>query len=204
MARLPTGPYKTGRTGCYGCIRSTTADGGCGVHGYPCVHYGIDLFATSPEVVAPETGVVIAVSNGSTAPFAGYNPGVVLIQGVSGYFHLLGHLDFKTITVVPGMSVLEGQKLGTFNREMGHTHWEVRRQMTGPSETNTVNPLLWFKSQERKLVATSESTRPSAKKVLTVIAIGVGFVGASWLALRIAKAAATAKSVPRHAPRPAT
>ena len=44
MARWPTAPYTTRRTGCYGCKRLSPSDGGCGVHGYPCTHWGVDTF----------------------------------------------------------------------------------------------------------------------------------------------------------------
>ena len=191
MARLPTGPYKTGRTGCYGCKRETPADGSCGVHGYPCVHRGIDLFADSPDVFAPEIGVVIAVSDGKSAPYSGYGPGIILIQGASGYYHLLAHLDYNTIVVRPGAPVFEGQKLATFNREIGHTHYEVRRQPTGPSETNTISPLKWLADQQRIIVAAAESPQElSPRKILLGAAFVVGLAGASILALKIAKAAA--------------
>lgn len=191
MARLPTGPYKTGRTGCYGCVRQTTADGACGVHGYPCIHRGLDLFADAPDVFAPETGLVIAVSDGKTAPYQGYGPGVILIQGASGYYHLLSHLDFNTITVRPGMAVFEGQRLAAFNREIGHTHYEVRRQPTGPSETNTINPLKWLADQQRVIVAAVEPSQAmSPRKILLGAAFVVGFAGLSILALKIAKTAA--------------
>jgi murein DD-endopeptidase MepM/ murein hydrolase activator NlpD len=194
MARLPTGPYKTGRTGCYGCKRETTRDGGCGVHGYPCIHRGLDLFAESPDVFAPEGGQIIAVSDGKSAPFQGYGPGVVLLKGASGYYHLLGHLNPTTFTVRKDAFVLEGQKLAQLDVEVNkHTHWEVRKQATGPSQTNTVSPLAWLAAQQRPRVALISPTEPSAAKKFWVGVAFVGGVGAlSLLALRIAKTAAHA------------
>lgn len=204
MARLPTGPYKLGRTGCYGCVRETAADGSCGVHGYPCVHRGLDLFAEAPDVFAPETGIVVTVTDGKSPPFSGYGPGVILILGASGYYHLLSHLRFSTIAVKQGMPVFEGQKLAQFDPEIRHTHYEVRRQATGPSETNTVNPLKWLADQQRPVVAAKTPTQLSPRKVLVGAAIVAGFFGASALALRIAKQAATARvGHPRRVPRPA-
>lgn len=191
MARLPTGPYKTGRTGCYGCKRETSADGSCGVRGYPCIHRGLDMFAESPDIFAPEIGIVIAVSDGKSAPYQGYGPGVILIQGASGYYHLLSHLDLHSIAVRPGSPVFEGQKLATFNREIGHTHYEVRRQPTGPSETNTISPLKWLADQQRVIVAAVEPSQElSPRKILMGVAFVVGLAGASILALKIAKTAA--------------
>lgn len=150
----------------------------------------MDLFAEQRDVFAPEAGVVEKVADGSNPPFVGYGPGVVLLRGASGFYHLLSHLDFKTITVKPGQPILEGILLGQFNAEHGHTHYEVRKAPTGPSETNTVDPMQWLASEQRKLVA---SVAPPSSRGRTV-AIGavtvVGFLGLSWLALRIAKNAA--------------
>jgi hypothetical protein len=157
------------------------------------VHRGLDLFAESPDVYAPETGLVVAVSDGKSPPFVGYGPGVILLLGKSGYYHLLSHLRFSTITVKPGMMVFEGQKIAEFDPEIRHTHYEVRRQPTGPSETNTVNPLKWLAEQQRPVVAAAPPSTYSPRKMLAAAAITLGFAGASALALRIAKRAATAR-----------
>jgi murein DD-endopeptidase MepM/ murein hydrolase activator NlpD len=143
MPRWPTGPFEVHRTGCYGCVRASSADGACGVHGYPCVHRGMDLFAKTNAVVAPDSGVVVAVSDGSSPPWSGYGPGVVVIRGDSGKFLLLGHLDYSTIDVTLGERVAEGQFVAQFDDGIGHTHFEVRRELTGPSETNTLDPSSW-------------------------------------------------------------
>lgn len=203
MARLPTGPYKTGRTGCYGCKRETPADGACGVHGYPCIHRGLDMFAESPDIFAPEVGVVVAVSDGKSAPYRGYGPGVILIQGASGYYHLLSHLDPRTITVKPGSAVFEGQKIAEFDREIRHVHYEVRKQPTGPSEINTISPLKWLAAQQRPVVAAAPA-EPSTKEVLFGIAFVASVFGASMLALRIAKGAAETRTPRRRRLAPAT
>jgi murein DD-endopeptidase MepM/ murein hydrolase activator NlpD len=114
------------------------------VHPYPCTHWGSDTFAITPEIYAPESGVVVAVSDGASAPFMGYGPGIVLIQGVSGYYHLLAHL--AQILVAKG-PIAEGTLVGRYDRTIAHCHYEVRRKPTGPSETNTVNPEQWLSSQ---------------------------------------------------------
>jgi|GEM_PF-4108953 len=148
MARWPTGPFSTHRTGCYGCKRMSSADGGCGVHGYPCTHWGMDLFAGSDRrVVAPESGVVVAVANGSSPPWSGFGPGVVVIRGASGVFHLLSHLEFSSIQVGVGLPVSEGTPIGQYDARIAHTHYEVRRKLTGPSAENTIDPSVWLKAQ---------------------------------------------------------
>lgn len=195
MARTPTGPYSLHRTGCYGCVRSSADDGSCGVHGYPCTHYGLDLFATSPDVFAPEAGVIVRVSDGQSAPFVGYNPGVILMQGASGYYHLLGHLNYSTIAVSPGQPVVEGQPLGQFSTAVGHTHWEVRIQPTGSSNTNTIDPNDWLADQLSQPASAAAAPAPASSngsRVAVGLLLMAGFVGLSWLALRVAKHAATA------------
>ena len=148
MARWPTGTFHTARTGCYGCKRMSSADGGCGVHGYPCTHWGMDLFAGSDRrVVAPESGVVVAVANGSSPPWSGFGPGVVVMQGASGVFHLLSHLEFSSIRVGIGLPVSEGTPIGQYDGRIAHTHYEVRRKLTGPSAENTIDPAVWLKEQ---------------------------------------------------------
>lgn len=145
MPRWPTGPFSTHRTGCYGCKRMSSADGGCGVHGYPCTHWGMDLFAGADRrVVAPESGVVVAVANGSSPPWSGFGPGVVVIRGTSGVFHLLSHLEFSSIRVGIGLPVSEGTPIGQYDGRIAHTHYEVRRRLTGPSAENTIDPAKWL------------------------------------------------------------
>jgi hypothetical protein len=146
MPRWPTAPFDPHRTGCYRCQRMTPADGACGVHDYPCTHWGIDTFTLdgSRNVWAPERAVVVAVSDGNSAPFVGYGPGVVLLHGVSGVYHLLAHLDADTIRVTPGQQLDEATPIGLFNSDIGHCHYEVRREPVGPSESNTIDPSRWL------------------------------------------------------------
>jgi hypothetical protein len=149
VARWPTAPFTTHRTGCYGCKRLTSADGGCGVHGYPCTHWGVDTFTIGGirDVWAPEAGVVVAVSDGRSAPFMGYGPGVVLLKGASGVYHLLAHLELGSVSTKVGAQLAEGQAIGRFDATFGHCHYEVRRQPTGPSEVNTMDPGKWLAAQ---------------------------------------------------------
>lgn len=148
------------------------------------------MFAVSPDVFAPETAYVVKVSDGKSPPFTGYGPGVVLLKGVSGFYHLLSHLNFSTIKVTPGQFVADGQLIAQFDREHGHTHYEVRKEATGPSETNTIDPTVWLVQQQRKLVAATPAQTSNAKNVVIGVVAVTGLFGLSWLALRVAKRAA--------------
>jgi murein DD-endopeptidase MepM/ murein hydrolase activator NlpD len=123
----------------------TSADGGCGVKGYPCTHWGVDTFTIdgSRDVWAPEAGTVVAVANGSSPPFSGYGPGIVLMLGASGVYHLLAHLDYSTIDVREGQQLAEGEPIAMFSEAYGHCHYEIRLAPTGPSDVNTVDPVAW-------------------------------------------------------------
>lgn len=154
MARWPTFPYSTHRTGCYGCKRNTPSDGGCGVKGYPCTHWGVDTFTLNKDrsVWAPESGVIVATATGSSPPFSGYGPGVVLMLGDSGWYHLMGHLTYSTIAVKPQQRVAEGAPIGAFDPGIAHCHYEVRRLPYGPSDTNTVNPEQWHRDHSGSML----------------------------------------------------
>lgn len=163
MPRWPTGTFELRRTSCYGCVRMTPSDGSCGVHGYPCIHYGMDLFAKNREVVAPEAGVVVAVADGSSPPWTGYGPGVVVIQGQgTGKFLLMSHLERGSIMVGKGDRVSEGQQIARFDADIAHTHFEVRKNLTGPSKDNTINPKDWVRG------------------ISLVMLVGLG-IGAWWI-----------------------
>lgn len=150
VAQPPIYPLVVGAHGAWLEIRSTPADGACGVHGYPCRHPGVDVagMAGTP-VVAPESGTVVLVGDGNSAPFVGYGPWFVVIAGdASGKFHLLAHLDPMTSGMGPmGARVLAGQQVGTTS-SANHTHWEVRSQMTPPpggdNFSNNTDPIAWL------------------------------------------------------------
>lgn len=187
MARYPTGPFTTRRTGCYLCRRITPADGSCGVRGYPCTHFGLDLFATSPGVFAPEAGTIVDVSDGTRPPYVGYNPGVILMRGVSGAYHLLGHMEFNTIRVRPGQFVLEGTQLGQFNQDVGHVHYEIRRTPTGSSDTNTIDPARWLADQQALAPSDASSGLSTTQKLVIAMFATAGLGGIAWLTLRTAR-----------------
>lgn len=159
MPQWPVAAFELRRTSCYGCVRNSPSDGACGVSGYPCVHYGMDLFGGADRtVVAPESGTVVAVADGKSAPFSGYGPGVVLILGTSGRYLLLAHLAYSSITVRKGDQIAEGEPIALFDAGAGHVHFEVRKQATGPSKTNTIDPRDWVRGFS----------------LISIIALGVG------------------------------
>lgn len=147
----PIYPLQVGAHGGWLEVRSTPADGACGVHGYPCKHPGLDVAgAAGTPVVAPETGTVVMAGDGNSAPYVGYGPWFVIIQGESGKFHFLGHLEPLAAAMAPiGAQVSAGDQVGTTN-SANHTHWEVRDKMTPDyaagedNFSNNSDPLAWL------------------------------------------------------------
>jgi len=147
----PIYPLVVGSHGAWLETRSSPADGSCGVHGYPCQHPGVDVAGSQgTPVVAPESGTVVMIGDGNSAPFVGYGPWFAIIAGDSGKFHFLGHLDPATSGMAPmGSQVTAGQQVGTTS-SANHTHWEVRDKMVpdfAAGETNFDNnsdPLAWL------------------------------------------------------------
>lgn len=151
-AQAPIYPLTVGNNGGYKAVRSSAAQGSCGTHGYPCQHPGVDVNGRQgTRVVAPESGVIVATANGANSPWGGYGPWLVVIQGASGKFHLLAHLDPATSSLGPvGKRVVAGDVVGTTS-SANHTHWEVRKKLTpafSAGETNFDNnedPITWLK-----------------------------------------------------------
>jgi len=148
----PIYPLVVGDHGGWLEVRSTTADGSCGVHGYPCRHPGVDVAgAAGTTVVAPETGSIVMVGDGSAAPFVGYGPWFAIIAGAdSGKFHFLGHLDPTGAALAPvGAQVTAGDPIGVTS-SANHTHWEVRDQIVPnfaageDNFTNNSDPIGWL------------------------------------------------------------
>ena len=46
-----------------------------------------------------------------------------------------------------GLPVAEGAPIGQYDARIAHTHYEVRRKLTGPSAENTIDPGVWLKAQ---------------------------------------------------------
>ncbi len=153
-AQPPIWPLVIGGHGRYMEVRSTPADGACGVGSYPCKHPGIDVVGKpGTRVMAPEDGTVVAIAPGSSSPWGGYGPWLVVIGGRSGRYHLLAHLDPATASMAPiGMTVRAGDPVGTVSSAW-HTHWEVRTKAIpdfahGESNaTNNLDPVEWLRAQ---------------------------------------------------------
>lgn len=147
----PISPLVVGSHGAWLAVRSSPSDGACGVHGYPCQHPGVDVAGTQgTPVVAPETGTVVMLGDGTSAPFVGYGPWFVIIAGDSGKYHFLGHLDPATAGMATmGQRVTAGDPVGTTS-SANHTHWEVRRKMvpdyaSGEDNfSNNSDPIAWL------------------------------------------------------------
>lgn len=156
----PIWPLVVGNNGSFMAVRSSPAQGACGVSGYPCKHPGVDVNgAYGTPVVAPEGGTVVQIANGASSPFGGYGPWLIVLKGDSGKYHLLGHLSPTTSGMAPvGMRVEAGQQVGTTS-SANHTHWEVRKKAVpdfahGESNaTNNEDPIAWLSSQVSGVLA---------------------------------------------------
>lgn len=159
----PIYPLLVGDHGGWLEVRATPADGSCGVSGYPCRHPGLDVAgAAGTSVVAPESGSVVAAGSGASAPFVGYGPWLVIIQGDdSGKFHLLAHLDPVTASMAPvGTRVAAGDQVG-ITSSANHTHWEVRDEAVPDfaagedNFTNNQDPLAWLSGASMGIFGTA-------------------------------------------------
>ncbi len=157
----PIWPLVVGNNGGFMDVRSSPAQGACGVGTYPCKHPGVDVNGSQgTPVKAPENGVIVAVADGNSAPFGGYGPWLIVIKGDdSGKFHLLGHLDPSTADMGPiNARVTAGQVIGTTS-SANHTHWEVRSRVYpnfAGGETNATNnsdPVAWLSSSSTAFIA---------------------------------------------------
>lgn len=159
----PIYPLEVGTHGGWLEVRATPADGSCGVSGYPCRHPGLDVAgAAGTSVVAPENGSVVAAGSGASAPFVGYGPWLVIIQGDdSGKFHLLAHLDPVAASMAPvGTRVTAGDQVG-ITSPANHTHWEVRDRVSPDfaagedNFTNNQDPLAWLSGASMGIFGTA-------------------------------------------------
>ncbi len=150
MPSPPIIPLVIGNNGAWMFVRSSSAQGSCGVNGYPCRHPGVDVAGRAGTPVrAPEGGMVYFIADGASAPFVGYGPWLVMIRGDSGKFHLLAHLDpAKASLARMGARVEEGQIVGVTS-SANHTHWEVRKlPKPAAGQTNFDNnedPIGWMR-----------------------------------------------------------
>jgi murein DD-endopeptidase MepM/ murein hydrolase activator NlpD len=171
---LDVGVPKVSPHGGYRQVRRDASDGACGYRGiYPCVHYGVDVVAPrGTDVVAPEDGMLVRFSDGKVAPFRGYGPGVVLLKGKSGRYHLLAHLDWRDLETRMAargslaspatkdkpiaLLVRQGDVVGVVAKD--HVHWEVRKAPTGAGDDNTEDPGAWLESQGHAAASASDIT----------------------------------------------
>lgn len=172
-----------------------------------CYHRGVDLGGRQGDpVVAPEGGDVVVsrvvkLKPDTDKPFSGFGPGVVLLRGDSGRWHLLGHVRRhavilepdvdardagahieRAILSAPGVRVEEGEQLAEIagldqaadGRWWGHVHWEVR---PGPlaGRSLTLDPADWLGHPVEDAPASS----PSGSRTSTSPARTSG--GSSWL-----------------------
>lgn len=151
-AQPPIWPLIVGNNGAFMAVRSSPAQGACGVSGYPCTHPGVDVNGPQGTPVhAPEDGVVVLAADGSVPPWRGYGPWLVVIRGrASGKFHLLSHLDPSARALAAiGLPVRAGDVVGRVSAAR-HTHWELRKALTPPSggsnKTNNEDPIAWLQA----------------------------------------------------------
>ncbi len=153
----PIWPLVVGANGGFLALRMSSAQGSCGVHGYPCQHPGLDVNGSAgTPVKAPEDGVVVTAADGSAPPWSGYGPWLAVIRGdKSGLYHLLAHLDPGSMAMAPiGLRVRAGTVVGRVS-SANHTHWEVRKNITPPSggtnATNNISPIEWLSRSSSSL-----------------------------------------------------
>lgn len=121
------------------------------------MHAGVDIAAPAGSPVrAPSDGIVVAVERQERAPFRGYGPGTVVLQGTDGIYHLLAHVwplkvDPRTDRFSPGVGsrVKRGDLVAQVAQMRGpHLHWETRHAFIAPQGLRpvhiTVNPLTWL------------------------------------------------------------
>lgn len=190
--RCPTDKCKITPHGGYSFWRPDQVDPKSGTKGV--MHWAWDLGGTAKEtpVYAPEDGVVVETATGKSPPWTGFQPGLVLLKGASGVYHVLGHLDYPTIAVHAGQAVTMGTKLGVMG--ISHTHWEIRRNRTpnwaahptywqahGP---NSIDPATWLESvngTRRPLPAPSPSPS-SPSRSPSRLALGLGLLAFAVIA----------------------
>ena len=126
------------------------------------LHAGVDLRmgAAGPTsvCVAPEAGTVRIVGTASRPSeprmsmppgWAGYGPQFVVMEGDSGRFHMLGHLN--RVQVRAGDRVSAGDVISTHGSAVAHCHWEVRtmQQPRGDATvTITLDPGAWLRGED--------------------------------------------------------
>lgn len=181
--RVPTDSVSVGPLGKFGVFRPKQGPSGTW-------HWGVDLAEPQGSpVFAPERMTIVAVwRDDKTAPFVGYGPAGVLAQGIGPgnigqpHYHLLAHLDpggwddngirsdvdaagvviplDRVLTPTKGETFEAGQQVGVISN-LGHTHWEIRREPIDSPSTragNTYDPLAWVKDGSLNMVTLPDPT----------------------------------------------
>lgn len=131
------------------------------------LHAGVDLGRAGELVRAPEAGIVWGVIEASYAGdeprfsrptgWAGYGPHVVVLEGDSGAWHVLAHVDVDGLGASrpsPGQRVELGQVVALVAERGGHLHWEVRSRTKPPRGWATIevalDPAAWLEGRTRE------------------------------------------------------
>ena len=76
----PLAAFTVGKFGEFAARRFRPDQGACGVHGFPCTHWGVDMGASPGSAVrVPFNGYVLYHGPADKPPFVGYGPWVALI-----------------------------------------------------------------------------------------------------------------------------
>lgn len=134
-------------------------------------HSGVDIAggfkAGTVDIIAVKDGVVVyptknvsnsCPSSNSLSSCGGGYGNYVIIQHSDGNFSLYGHLYEKSITVVAGDSVRQGQvigKMGSSGNSTGtHLHFEIRQGANAYS--STVDPLDYISMENPRSASSSD------------------------------------------------
>jgi len=150
----PIWPLVVGNNGGFMAVRASSAQGSCGVSGYPCKHPGVDVNGAPGRAVgSPVSGVIVQVSDGTSSPFSGYGPYLAIVRGDDdGLYHMVAHMARGTSSLAyAGRRVRAGDQIGTVS-SYNHVHWELRKKpvpafAAGESNaTNNLDPIAWLSS----------------------------------------------------------
>lgn len=174
MARNPVvGGFRVGPHGSHGYRRTEPGRGAC-PGGYPCTHWGVDLYPedVNTPIVAPERCQIVAVRT-SEGPgvLSGYGPGalrvVSVLPGLLGgwrVWHTLGHLDSSGVArrgFRVGQELAEGEPIAPVyapaSGRYRHLHWEIWTRSSVPGGDArapfVVSPLSWISQREAAVAA---------------------------------------------------
>lgn len=165
VRRAPVDKVRVTPRGGYGFDRGTVR------------HYAWDLGGpVGTPVYAPEDMEVIQWAAGDDVAAArrltGYGPAVILARGVSGIYHVLGHLDGwawsgskKSYLPWIGRRYRAGEKVGEISK-LNHVHWELRTIAYPPTgdarKPYTMAPDRWLAGDDPPAVPSSSAPDPGS------------------------------------------